>query len=75
VVIAEVNEEVTENIKKKYFKYYLWIWLEITSPNAQTSITRTAEISISDSRSYETGVLNTTPYLWVTEFKTGSTLR
>jgi hypothetical protein len=72
VGIAEVTEEVTENVKRKkstYFKYYLWIWLEVARPFAQTSITRTANISISDSKSYETRVLNTTPCLWVTEFK------
>jgi len=72
VGIAEMTEEVNENVKKKkktYIKYYLWIWLEVASPTAQTSITRTADISILDSKSYETGVLKTTPCLWVKGFK------
>ena len=63
VGIADVTEKVTENVNKKktYFKYYLWIWLKVAGPIAQMSITRTADISTSDSTRCETGVLNTTP--------------
>lgn len=70
VSIAEFTEEWTESITKKTsFKYCLWIWLKVVSHIAQISITRTADISVSDSTSYETGMLNNTPWLCLTKFK------